>query len=1411
MESYQSLIPYFPYMILGFLLLAGAFMLRILMAYSSVISNSRALKQAIAGPFSAFKGPEAAVGQEQKAPKKRGRISRAWHRFMVFLHIRKEDDEVVLNVLQAMGTLEKHLGHRDYAYKLPWFMLLGTSESGKSHLLEDLELDLPLGHAEYEHEGNRPPLKWWFFDRGIVIDVIGDLLLSKVGTDSNEKGWSNLLSLLLKYRAKRPLDGIVLTIPADELYGVHKLSHDEIVGRAKYLHTKLWSIQQTLAMRIPVYLVITKTDVIPGFKEFANELPPESLTEMMGWSSPYSIVTPFEPAWVNDAYESLRISLNQVRSEIFQEGTIQDNRDGAFIFNVELEKTREALTTYVSHVFKESSFVENLFLRGIYFTGDVGVHTAVGDHKRSERYFTPPEALGAAIEVPFEEHDKYHIAFATDLFEKKVFRESTLARPVIRILRSTSKWLNFSKLAVATVAIVWSVGLYHAYDTLTVGKDQILAFVQEVDQTMHNMRRRDFDPAKAEDAKYLTDQTIKILSRMSDINVTGSFTVFIPASWVSSYDRRLEKATATAWNEIVLQSMHAGLQERARKLFLPLVDKVEENDAVNPVKKLSFLTLNKYVHDTNEYERHVTLYNNLEATENIQDVGKIVRYLYNVDMPAAFYENSSYYQVSLGLTKIGNINLVDYASAGQKKLQLLYDRFLETIFDPTKSAVDVGLLTSAMDVLINLASDREMDQTKLYNNIDIILAVAKIITDPDLKWIEAKEFYPSERYAQLLNDIANSRILGVKIANDLSKLTQVDFGKYKAAIKELQAPLIGYVLASKEGVVLAQPSLPYQELVKNLGNLLQQTFMTKLPLIQDIVPIPPGRLLFWDESMLARASKMVDSYDKYVAEQLPLLSEDLRLVLKSIGRYKLGRHVFHFVAKAQTFRNVPQSVTGYDEQDALQLQVSNLKTSSPYFNKILGPNLTGTLSQQEARLRDVLADYVYGMLSRIDGILVREDLYGLGDDKLAWWQGVDMLGLRAFGVYDLDGMKAYLAAQKDRINLLGKDLASPILTFMNLDFLKTIVRNTALKTKWTRIVLQLDASDKQIPGNSVSVLEHFLMYDLNQVGYDSCYELIDSADPLSQTGDFFLDRRNRIRSAMVDRCKYLLQAKGVEAYNKLAQFFNMYLSGRFPFTDSQSDNSQTEAMASDVEVFLSMCDGLGEIERQTIEDYFEYTGSRQSPGQFLRQIDQIKPLLQAALDGNMNMHLPKLDVAVDFRTERNRESGGDKIIDWSVSIDGAAVDFWDQKRVGEWHTGENIAVDLQWAADGHVHPIDTGMNPNFHVSGNVASFVYQGRWSLVRLIKAHATELIKFSRETPIVLQFNVPTALRSSVVQTGQVVAVEELARVYLQLNLSIPGKPNATEEKAVKDAQAPKSTPINVPLFPASAPVITKGQIVP
>lgn len=1409
MDSYQSLLNYSPYLILGFLLLAGGFLMKILFAYTSIVYRTQMMKQAIAGPLSVFKGREqeaAAAAQDDQQAIKPGSLSYYWNRLLIVLHIRKEDDEVTLSFQKALHTLKTHFGAQEYKYRLPWYLLIGAENSGKSRLIEDLELDLPVGAPEMDPNYPNENTKWWLFDRGVIIDVKGGYILNEDSQENDNFGWSKLLALLSRYRNRRPLDGVILTLPIDELYGKDAASEEAILERAKIIHAKLWHLQKSLAMRVPVYVTITKTDLVPGFREFCAELPANSLKEMLGWSASYSLEDTFNPSWLDTARDNILRSLNETRSEIYEAGIVRENRDGAMLFKVELEKCFDNIKTYLSHIFRESTFHESFFLRGLYFTGDVGNHTAVGEHRRSEKYWTPPEALGAAIDVPFESEDRYRIGFVRDLIEKKVFSEYGLANPINRILRSTNRWLNFSKAVAAILVVVWGVGLYKDNARLQEGKRSLMPFIEEVDQTLFNMKRKGFELSRMEDAHYLNEQTIKILQAMTKVDINNTFSYYVPASWFGSYDRHLQQSFTIAWDQIVLRSMFTGLQEKARNLFLTIKSaKDDEDSSLNPVDKPAYLTLSEYVDGTEKFERNVTLFNNLENSENIDDVGRIILYLFEIDLPETFYQNANYYRGALSRTLDRNIDISEFSAAASRKLALLYDQFLKQAFDPEKSSINHEELIRSVENLRQRSTNLGFNQESIYKDISFILDVAKSINDESFKWIEKNEFNPSPLYTRMLNQIASSRLLGVEEANRISKVTQVRFDEYKQALKELRAPLIGRIFGVEDNNLLARPSDPYVALVRNLGEFLKEPFMAPLKNPQAIATIPPGQSMFWEETALDRAAALTDAYSKYLAEKATILSNEVKSIFINLGRYSLNQHIFNAIAKAQSFRPIPKSVTGYTEQEALQQQVQNLRDVQGYFSQILGPQLVGDFSQQASKLRTVLGDYAYGMLTRIDHILMREDLYGVGKDTFNWWEGSDMLAFAAFGVYDIEGMKSYLSAQRDRVTFLTSDLAAPVLGFLELDYLKKLHRNDRLIDKWNRMALQVDAFGKQLPGNSVGVLEQFIMFDLNQVSYETCYDTINLAEPFTPTGDYFLDKRSQIRMAMVDRCENLLKMRGVETYNKLAQFFNAHMAGKFPFNKEGDDAAYGEVSSSDAETFLALFDKLGPVERQSIGEYFAYTGSKESPADFIRQMETIQPLLQAAIDGNFGMHIPKIDFSVEFRTDRNKEQGGEKVIDWGMEVNGIEVDFWDKNRAGEWHLGDDVAVIFKWAANGNIVPASDPLNPELTIEGDVARYTYSGRWSLVKLLKTHTINVSRLNQSTPIVLEFKIPTNPRGYVDPAGAQPATDGLAKLFLHFNMKVP-MPAGTEEEPTKIVQ--KEIP--VPIFPTHAPVITKGQVV-
>ncbi len=1211
MDIFQKYQQYLPYILLIILFLTGGLFLRVLYSYSSSIYRLRTLGRALKSPFTRPFPTSTATPIVT--------TSRSWFRKiynkilsgLLYLGIMSDNEEISLSFAKAMKDLKQNFGKKKYQYKLPWFLLLGPSESGKSSVMNSAELDLPIGQPKSAIEDDRPPCQWWFFDRGVVLDLIGDYLLPKSGLQNDKSGWSRLVSLLLYHRPKRPIDGIILCIPATDLIGPNKLTHDEVVARAKQIHVKLWHIQKSLGMKIPVYALVTKTDLVPGFRGFSEELPRESLYQMFGWSSPYSLESGYQPHWVDEAFDEIRKSTHKTRAEVFSAGKVKNNRDDVLIFKVELLKLKQNLTTYLNQIFQESTYHESFFLRGIYLCGDTRTHTSVGDYKREERTWTSPDNTGSALPIPFTQ-DKFKVSFLRDLLEKKVFREHALARPIQRIFRSSSRLLNLTKILMGIFLLIWSIGMYRSYNRLTTGENALLPIVNEVAQTLSHIRQRDFDVNATHDAKYLNDQTLTILNLMTGINVENSFSLSIPSSWFTSYDERVRLAFTTTWDSVIFVSMYTGLTQKARSLFISLREYTnadEVNYFLPPLKTPEFLNLQEFVNETIALETHVLRFNNLENSTDIEDIGKLILYLFNKDLPAQFYTHAQYYQDALSATKDRNINLQDFGIAAKRKLDFQYQIFLNRIFDPSQNFGNFFKLSDELSALERFTSSVNINEDEFQRIVNFLIQVENFISSNMFQWIEGSEFNPGIAFSETLNKIARSRLFGTQAAYQFSQATEKNFATYKDVLTNLEVPLIGPVFSIEKGQIRAKPSTKFSSLTATFGELLTQPFMKPIKFKREISSVPPGKLLLWDTSVLKRASGLTIEFEDFIGKTIAQLSPDAQYILEYVGRQTLLVRLLNLIAQAERFQPIPHGLTGFDEEQALRLQVHNLQEAYPHFLQILGGYMIHDLSSQSAYLRELLVEETYKSLEGVNRLLIRYDLYGVSEAFFKRWNGQTMAGMESLGMHNIGDMKNYLDRQRAKIFFLANELAAPVLSFLNLPFLDAAQRNLPLTIKWGKIIQQIQAFESGSPNNSIKILENFLQYEMNLLKLDKCYQIKPGLSIPEQESDFFLDKIREVQQTMVNRCKAIAQSQGFANYNKLALFFNANLAGQFPFTQEINDINLKDADAGDVAILLSLFGQINPVEREAIQELYQAEGGRGSPIHFLKQIETLVQFL----------------------------------------------------------------------------------------------------------------------------------------------------------------------------------------------------------
>lgn len=725
--------------------------------------------------------------------------------------------------------------------------------------------------------------------------------------------------------------------------------------------------------------------------------------------------------------------------------------------------------------------------------------------------------------------------------------------------------------------------------------------------------------------------------------------------------------------------------------------------------------------------------------------------------------------------------------------------------DPYHNLANLDKLPEALKMLSSLNTTVHYQLPDAAKAIRLILHIAQAINNPKFQWIEDEVFNPGKEYSDTINAIGNSRLFGTHLANTLSDETVKRFADYKETLKNLQAPIIGTILNQQSGKVLSRPSRTYEELVKVLKALMDQSFMKEAPAAGlEIRTIPPERVLFWDESVLRDAAEMVEKFQSFTAIHLAKMSGAISSMIDVIGNTAMRESLFNSVAKAQLFKQVSKSISGTSEKDALVEQVQNLTAVLPSITKIISGFNDNDISQETMKFKEVLSDQAQSILRGAENVLNEEDLYGIGNDDLSSWDGSDMLGLKAFNVTDIDGMRSYLNAQKEHIQFLARKIAEPALKLLDLKFLSNTTKDINIVNKWSEILKQLEAFDKQAPGNSIGILENFLMYDINQMTREICLDPELSTEIYPHTGDFFLSRLNRLYALVIKSCERINRTNAINSYKRIANFFNSYLAGKYPFTN-RTDPNQEEVTASDLNTFLIMINNFTEVDRNELEK-IRATGALKSlPLEFIKQIDSAMPLLQATLDQGMEAAIPKVSYNVDFRTNRSREAGADKIIAWSVQIGAKNIQQASDKKDGEWQAGQDIAFSFRWAHDSNTEPLVDDTQLGMSKSGLKINFIYRGRYSLIRALKAHVAQFERSNGTGPITLQFTIPTRYTSST-DVNASFKSNNIARVFINL---------ALQDLAVNkelDKSGRKMTPVfyKIPVFPVNAPrILESGEV--
>ncbi|MBR9980562.1 MAG: hypothetical protein KFF50_06005, partial [Desulfatitalea sp.] len=266
---------------------------------------------------------------------------------------------------EAIDTLRRsHLRKQgNPLYVLPWYMVIGESGSGKTTAIQSARLSSPFAEMTRTSgiSGTRN-CDWWFFEQAILLDTAGRYALP-VDEGRDKEEWQTFLTLLAKFRKKEPLNGLVVTIAADRLAQAAPEALQED-GRA--IRQRIEELTRVLGARSPVYILVTKCDLVQGAAGFCDQLPEAVLKQAMGHVN--QTLDTDAGNLVDRVFRHVGDRLRELRLLMLHKQQDHAATAKMLLFPEELGKLQTPLAAFVQGAFQQNPYQETPLLRGIFFS-----------------------------------------------------------------------------------------------------------------------------------------------------------------------------------------------------------------------------------------------------------------------------------------------------------------------------------------------------------------------------------------------------------------------------------------------------------------------------------------------------------------------------------------------------------------------------------------------------------------------------------------------------------------------------------------------------------------------------------------------------------------------------------------------------------------------------------------------------------------------------------------------------------------------------------------------------------------------------------------------------------------------------------------------------------------------------------
>ncbi len=1346
--------------------------------------------------------------------------------------VRMRNDTLRASFRQAVELIEANIAGRSQRLTLPWVLVLN----------EGAEPDpLPIGHsgiaqalsADTTASAAAQGISWNFFDKGIVINMLGAYLGTPDSDDDTERPWEEFLSLCRDYRPERPFDSLVVTVPVDLLISSDPNARLELSRLAKLANRRLWKAQNRFAMRFSVYVMVSGCERLPGFAPFARALPEAMRKSMLGWSSPFEITTSYQENWVDQAVDHTVQTLSDTSAELYVLNLDGDSSP-YFLLPGQIDSLRSQLQLYVNELMRPSTYHEPFLMRGIYFTGDAGEAAAralrvmndedapaqltntaqegISDPVANEPSVDNPSEIQtlapAAYELaqvrPGADRDGYRVdptpVFLRDLFEQKIFAEYGLARPSGSQLTSRPLLGRGARWASWTVIGGWSLGLLVSSVILhkqsNALHEVLIKFKNDNEQYALALRNGETISAEAKNRR-----AIALLGVMEQMDGKRLWSVFMPGSWpmVDKLPGDLREHLERAFGDIAAATLHRALQAKVSQLTgvpqddstgeliqgascTALSNGVDENARYNQLgfqELPEFAALLSYVTSVEQTSLAFAAMQRLQAPgiePDPRDLQLLVKLVFGADLNFVSQRSSELFR-----SKAASAHKVNLAPAQEAMRCALRQRTLrlqEAAFNHNpllNSQRELNASVNSLTETVEDNSDAKLQLESLTSLLAEIKAHEALLAAgaSNAAWMRRPTFAPGAAWDSLLTRITATPLLG----SELAVQTKEKFdGSYKGFVIELNEELSDY--ANTE-VVWNDEEMRYtlgsalSDLRAGLSALLAEPYMaTANNLTATELNNNPGanQALNWDLTRLDEALATQEQRKKFKSDILPRFPLSSQRAIEQIVRARLSNQVMtHVNAALAPSPKLPSTTLDLAAMEAERTRLTRVQ--------LLLADL-GARRDGDA-LRNLITRDALRKLQTLDEALNRSELYAIKGRSFAFWQGEKGPVLGAFSLPDASSLQPYLAQQVARAEQLSKEADAV------LNLLPASAANNLQAQRWQAMSRDLERFKLKNPNSSLLALENFLTAMAGDVDGQNCQERLQGKVLSGRPSDFFAERHAQLGASLAQRCGELRLKEQYALWSAFSNDFNLTLAGRPPFA---APGWSPEAPVLEVDELAPLLRGY-ERARPAMQALLQQQkGSTAvvAVQRFIDQFDRSRSFLAPLVPTEENTPAG-YDVAVEFRANQGAEIQGNKVIDWSLEIGRQRLSLRDTPKPLRWEPGQPITLTLRLAKDGQFSPLADPKQPALSVDGKTVTLRFADAWSLFNLIGRQREAEARNDRRSQLLrvefpLQMDSPAVPANGTATQGTAQPLpatlkpaevgENRAKVYLRLTLSPPGK---------------------------------------